>query len=386
MLTQCPECETIYRLGAGDLSAAQGFVECGECGCQFYALERLADEPKFVSPAASDGADDAADDAAPAPRPAPPITLLEEDRRTAAPPSEPRSDPSTDMAAPVGPDAPAMSFDDLVSSPAPAAAESAEPEPAAPALADQSADPEPSTDAAGRATDDTPAPSADDAAPVDFRSRRGPAGATLSEAEHAILFTEPETSDDGGLDEPGDEPDDLDLDDVPAILKEEVAALRRTRARGRWPWVVAALVLCVALVLQAGWLLRETLTSAWPSIRPWYAAVCARVGCEWRPPANAAAIELVARDVRDHPQYRDALLVNATLVNRTDVPVPYPVIQLALQGPAGNAVGVRRFSAAEYLDKSIDIDAGMPPNRPVYIVMEVAQPGNGAVSFEFRFL
>ena len=47
MLTQCPRCETIYRLGAADLGAAQGFVECGECAKQFNALQRLADEPSL---------------------------------------------------------------------------------------------------------------------------------------------------------------------------------------------------------------------------------------------------------------------------------------------------------------------------------------------------
>ena len=47
MLTQCPRCETIYRLGAADLGAAQGFVECGECAKQFNALQRLGDEPNF---------------------------------------------------------------------------------------------------------------------------------------------------------------------------------------------------------------------------------------------------------------------------------------------------------------------------------------------------
>ena len=47
MLTQCPNCQTIYQISAGELGAAKGFVECGECAKQFNALDRIADEPQF---------------------------------------------------------------------------------------------------------------------------------------------------------------------------------------------------------------------------------------------------------------------------------------------------------------------------------------------------
>jgi hypothetical protein len=62
------------------------------------------------------------------------------------------------------------------------------------------------------------------------------------------------------------------------------------------------------------------------------------------------------------------------------------VIQLGLYGQTGEVLGIRRFEPQEYLDKSIDLAAGMPPNRPVYIVMEVAGVGGRAISFEFTFL
>ncbi len=42
MFTQCPECETTYRLSSDDLSGAHGEVECGSCGKRFDALARLS--------------------------------------------------------------------------------------------------------------------------------------------------------------------------------------------------------------------------------------------------------------------------------------------------------------------------------------------------------
>ena len=94
---------------------------------------------------------------------------------------------------------------------------------------------------------------------------------------------------------------------------------------------------------------------------------------------------MLARDVRDHPQYQDTLLVNATLVNREDHPVPYPKLQLGLFDHLGTALGVRRFTPADYLDRSLDLAAGMPPDQPIYVVMEIASLKVPADSFEFTF-
>ncbi len=46
MFTQCPECETIFKLSAEVLRAAAGEVRCGRCGEIFNALRSLAEEPR----------------------------------------------------------------------------------------------------------------------------------------------------------------------------------------------------------------------------------------------------------------------------------------------------------------------------------------------------
>ena len=43
MFTQCPKCETVFRLSADALRVAGGQVRCGRCGEVFDALTRLAD-------------------------------------------------------------------------------------------------------------------------------------------------------------------------------------------------------------------------------------------------------------------------------------------------------------------------------------------------------
>ena len=45
MITDCPSCSRQFRIYAWQLTAAKGVVQCGFCGEQFNALERLRDYP-----------------------------------------------------------------------------------------------------------------------------------------------------------------------------------------------------------------------------------------------------------------------------------------------------------------------------------------------------
>src|SRR5687768_13338162 len=44
MLTQCPNCQTTFRVTTEILRVADGQVRCGRCQTQFDALDRLIDE------------------------------------------------------------------------------------------------------------------------------------------------------------------------------------------------------------------------------------------------------------------------------------------------------------------------------------------------------
>jgi len=433
LLTQCPKCGTIYQLGASDLSAAQGFVECGECATQFNALERLADEPTFQpgpSPSEHPEPESAVDSTDPGPafvlidpaedlpvsgsavsEPSPVEPSPVESSPVEPPPVKvPTEPPEFDIAGdrpdvsigPVVDQEPAFETDydttlDENIIDVSAAAGDHGPRDDTQSIIDVSGfDPDgaarvdsPSENAAVE-SDENPEAFAGveptlpaDADTAEFPLLR-PATTVLSESEHAILFTEPETETDA--DEFEEAVPEVDLEEVPDILREEVAALHRQPRRGiRWLWVVLGLLLTAALFAQIAYFLRDDIVAAVPELAPLRATMCEYLRCP-SAPAEPVDIELVARDVRDHPRYRDALLVNATLVSRASGATPFPVIQLGLQGPTGEIIGVRRFAPDEYLDKSIDIAAGMPPDRAVYVVLEVHQSGDRAVSFEFDFL
>jgi predicted Zn finger-like uncharacterized protein len=178
---------------------------------------------------------------------------------------------------------------------------------------------------------------------------------------------------------------DVDRDEVEAIrhyLQQGPSAVPPTSP---W-WGVAAALLLTTLAGQVMWQQREWVFDRLPQARALWDHWCANRFCALPVRRDLQSLHVASRDVREHPQYADALLVNATVVNEAAYAQPFPVVELTLFDQGGSVIGVRRFDPDEYLDSSIPIDAGMKPGQPVYIVLELAGVGSRAVSFEFKFL
>lgn len=173
--------------------------------------------------------------------------------------------------------------------------------------------------------------------------------------------------------------------DLPAALldAESVAGTARTQAA---VWGTGVLLLLLLFAAQYAWFNRDEVLQAYPRFVPWVEKICARLPCNVLRLRDASAIQILNRDVRLHPAYADTLLVNATMVNRSDSVQSFPRIQLTLFDTSGKALASRNFTAAEYLDGSIEVSKGMAPEQPVHFVLEVTGPTRDAVSFEFRFL
>jgi hypothetical protein len=97
-------------------------------------------------------------------------------------------------------------------------------------------------------------------------------------------------------------------------------------------------------------------------------------------------IEVVEREVRDHPHASGALLVNASFVNRAGFVQAYPVFEISFSDVSGTPVAVRRFPPAEYLIGQQNVSNGMAPGERAQLMLEVVDPGDRAVSFQFDFL
>lgn len=149
--------------------------------------------------------------------------------------------------------------------------------------------------------------------------------------------------------------------------------------------ISAVAVLLVLLGMQWTYFNRAGL-AADPGWRPALERFCGVLRCDLPLRADLSQLTIVERDVRQHPVEASALLINAAFENRADFVQPYPVFEVSFIDLSGNPIAMRRFLPAEYLPEGTDTTAGLPSRKPVQVVLEVQDPGDKAVSFQFGFL
>lgn len=162
---------------------------------------------------------------------------------------------------------------------------------------------------------------------------------------------------------------------------------RTDRARDserHWPWVLVCLALTVLLAAQVAWAQRNLLLTD-PVSGRWLRQACATLGCRLPLVPSVGQLHLIARDVEAHPTVHGALMISATLRNDAPFAQPYPVVSLVLADARGHRVAMRRLRPSEYLDDNESLRNGMAPGAITALVLEVEDPGNKAVAFEFGF-
>ena len=151
-----------------------------------------------------------------------------------------------------------------------------------------------------------------------------------------------------------------------------------------WGVIAAALSLTFLLVAQYVWADRYHLAQL-ASWRPALEIFCKPLSCDLPLRRDLGQVEIVEREIVRHPYIADALLVNATFTNNADFTQAYPQFQISFSDVSGAPVAARRFQPAEYLAVSRDTNAGMAPGEQIHALLEVIDPGERAVSFQFDF-
>jgi hypothetical protein len=148
--------------------------------------------------------------------------------------------------------------------------------------------------------------------------------------------------------------------------------------------MAAALALSILLlVVQIVLADRERLAGS-PTWRPWLAAACERLGCTLAPWREPTAFVVLSREIQPHPANPQALLVTASFRNDAAYAQSWPQLELALTDLDGSRIGLRRFQPAEYLGGTPSSD-GLAPGQSATVALEILDPGNRAVAFEFDF-
>ncbi|MDT8385507.1 MAG: DUF3426 domain-containing protein [Gammaproteobacteria bacterium] len=178
-------------------------------------------------------------------------------------------------------------------------------------------------------------------------------------------------------------PDSQQTLNVPQLILDDLHAARAEQLRpSRTPWVVGSLLLILTLVLQMAYFSRDELARD-ASLRPWLIQLCQLAGCSLSQPYDIAQIEIIGREVRSHPSARKALIASTSLINHASFVQPYPLVTVVFSDINGKPMALRRFTPREYLSNNADLAAGMTPDMPVRIELELVDPGKAAVNYEF---
>lgn len=174
-----------------------------------------------------------------------------------------------------------------------------------------------------------------------------------------------------------------DLPDLPPVLAGE----NKNKAGSTAPliWGSLVFVLALAAAAQLAWFNRDALLRTYPALAPRVEQICQSLQCEPIRFRDVSAIELLSRQVSQHPRYRNALLASASMVNNAEYRQPFPDIELLIFATDGQVISRGRFKPGEYLGPDVNPSSGMPPGVPIHFGLDLDGPAQDAVSFRFRF-
>ncbi|KRP64448.1 DUF3426 domain-containing protein [Pseudomonas orientalis] len=119
--------------------------------------------------------------------------------------------------------------------------------------------------------------------------------------------------------------------------------------------------------------------------RPWFQQLCPTLGCTVPSRVDIAHIKSSNLVVRSHPEFAGALVVDAIIYNRATFSQPFPLLELRFADLNGGLIASRRFKPAEYLSGELAGVSEMPSQVPIHISLDILDPGNKAVNYSLSF-
>ena len=118
--------------------------------------------------------------------------------------------------------------------------------------------------------------------------------------------------------------------------------------------------------------------------RPIFQQLCPQIGCTVPSKVDIDRIKSSNLVVRSHPEFAGALVVDAILYNRAPFSQPFPLLELRFADINGKMIASRRFKPGEYLSGDLS-KAEMPPQTPIHIALDILDPGPKAVNYSLSF-
>jgi predicted Zn finger-like uncharacterized protein len=385
MYSQCPDCQTRFRVTAEMLRAARGTVRCGRCGSAFDALERLSDTvppaaPELRAvPVVGDGSEPA---------------VSAEYHFSAEDLERVFVDARDWREAPAAPESQA-------------ALDSVEAGDEAPLVVDENAGVEDITLEGERIRIEAPAEDQvteidldstdeleilrhvpDSAYPDDEdESEREMAAYVQALEEAPAPAAEPMTSMAPVAvvaSEPAEAAEPLPLAAQrwrrPAEVEQSEPVAASGSVWGTLAWSLGSLVLAVVLAAQVIHHFRQDLVRH-PQIGPPLRAAYERLGLDLMPNWDLAAFELRQWGNAADAAAEGRMVVRASLTNRAGFAQPHPILRLELEDRFGATVATRDFEPADYLKNPSQATRLIAPGSSSEAELPLADPGTEAVGY-----
>ena len=393
MLTQCPACNTLFRVTAAILKMGHGQVRCGKCRTQFDALESLLDEEEPSAPTPAPANKSVAESVAERIATSPPQGIGEEITL------EGSNIEITGTYAPISEDEVSDAREE------PFVAERYTSDDSLAAEPDAEIEIEFANDDTGELRSDFVGDESDG----DLSTEEDELiESSVDAPDSQTAATETQSSDLDTADAPGMRVDTHAAGDQrPPIsqriwrrhhglhtkrrheerqaIAAELDALtvdssspNRTRL-----WATASVALILVLAAQVVNHYRDTLvrnSKFGPTVTRLYHALGLTLTPHW----ELKDYELQQWGVIADPAAPNTLRVRASVTNRAPFAQPYPLIRLALQDRWGSPVAMRTFTPSEYLPEKNAADRLLSPKQRANAEIVIVDPGNDAVSFQIH--
>lgn len=119
--------------------------------------------------------------------------------------------------------------------------------------------------------------------------------------------------------------------------------------------------------------------------RSWFQDICPQVGCKVPSKVDIKLLKSSNLVVRSHPEFQGALVVDAIIYNRASFSQPFPLLELRFADTSGQLIASRRFKPGEYLSGELAGKDEMPPQTPIHIALDILDPGPKAVNYSLSF-
>ena len=328
MLTQCPGCQTVFRVTGAILKVAHGQVRCGRCNTQFDALEHMLPDE------------------------------IEEQLQAAPPPAE--DSPKTEQIVVEEPQAHeeiTLEGKRIEISGVYRVLDETDPEhPHTRTIVEEfefhDGEPEPVPEQTASPAEEARAPIEDTGSaeePTDFQSARR----ALAAAQEEIR---------------GEATPFLDTSEP-----------RSTGGRGLL-WGVASVLLGLLFIAQVVHHYRQDLARN-PRAGPPLISIYAALGVPLTPNWDLRAYDVQQWGIISDPNSPGTLRVRAGITNKGAFAQPYPLLKLVLEDRWGGEIGSREFEPREYLPANAAPNRMLLPRQAANAEITIVDPGEDAVGF-----